>query len=145
MKFPKRLQDIWGQAQKRLPKQEIKTRHSFTFTSNNHGNKTFQTISNVIYAHTGKIPKGKDTLVKDLGKKSQFSYILKLAWLVHWQLSPIGATCTLTTSANGQLAWVANWQQAPMPEKEKNKEFIPTKTRLTTSSRISKTQMNHVI
>ena len=35
---------------------------------------------------------GKDTLVKDLGKKSQFSHTLKLARLCHWQLAPIGAT-----------------------------------------------------
>ena len=65
----------------------------------------------------------KDTLVKDLGKKSQFSYTLKLARLVHWQLAPTGATCTLTTSANGQLARVSNWQQAPTPENEKKKKI----------------------
>ena len=29
-------------------------------------------MSNVIYAHTEKIMEGKDTLVKDLGKKPQF-------------------------------------------------------------------------
>ena len=40
-------------------------------------------MSNVIYAHTVKIPEGKDTLVKDLGKISQFSHTLKLARLVH--------------------------------------------------------------
>ena len=38
-----------------------------------------RTMSNVIYAHTEKILEGKDTLVKDLGKKSQFSHTLKLA------------------------------------------------------------------
>ena len=78
-------------------------------------------MSNVIYAHTEKRPKGKDTLVKDLGKKSQFSHTLKLAWFSHWQLAPIGATCSLTTSANAQLARVANWQQAPTPKNEKQR------------------------
>ena len=123
MKFLKRWQDIWGQTQRGLPKQEIKTRHSFPFTSNNHGNKTFQTMRNVIYAHIVKRLEGKDTLVKDLGKKSQFSHTLKLARLYHWQLAPTGATCSLKTSANAQLAWVANWQQVPMPENEKTKNF----------------------
>ena len=68
-------------------------------------------MSNVIYAHTVKRPEGKDTLVKDLGKKSQFSHTLKLARLCHWQLAPTGATCSLKTSANAQLAWVANWKK----------------------------------
>ena len=81
------------------------------------------TMSNVIYAHTEKRPEGKDTLVKDLGKKSQFSHTLKLARLVHWQLALTGTTCTLTTSANCKLAWVANWQQAPMPKNEKTNNF----------------------
>ena len=40
-------------------------------------------MSNVIYAHKVKRPEGKDTLVKDLGKKSQFSHTLKLARLCH--------------------------------------------------------------
>ena len=61
----KSWQDICGQTQKGLPKQEIKTRHSFPFTSNNHRKKTFQTMSNVIYAHTEEIPEGKDALLKD--------------------------------------------------------------------------------
>ena len=126
-------------------KRTSKTRHSFPFTSSNHGEKTFQTMSNVIYAHIEKRPEGKDTLVKDLGKKSQFSHTLKLARIYDWKLAPTGATCSLKTSTNGQLARVANWKQAPTPENEKNKEFLPTKTRLTTSSKISKTQMNHVI
>ena len=56
-------------------------------------------------------------------EKTQFSHTLKLARLVHWQLAPTDATCTLTTSANGQLARVANWQQAPTPENEKTKNF----------------------
>ena len=123
MKFLKKWQDIWYQTQRWLPKHEIKTRHSFPFTSSNHSKKTSQTMSNVIYAHTRKRPEGKDTLVKDLGKKSHFSHTLKLARLVHWQVAPTGATCSLTTSANGQLAWVANWQQAPTPENEKTKNF----------------------
>ena len=122
-KFLKRWQDIWGQTQRGLPKQEIKTRHSFPFTSNNHGKKTFQTMSNVIYAHTVKRPEGKDTLVKDLGKKSQFSHVLKLARLCHWQLVPTGMTCSLKISVNAQLARVANWQQAPTLENEKIKNF----------------------
>ena len=55
-------------------------------------------MNNVIYVHTEKRPEGKDTLVKDLGKKSQFSHTLKLAQLYHWQ-----------------LARLAHWQLAPMP------------------------------
>ena len=46
-------------------------------------------MSNVIYAHTEERPEGKDTLVKDLGKKTQFSYTLKLARLVNWKLVPM--------------------------------------------------------
>ena len=41
-KFLKRIQDIWGQAQKGLPKHDLKTRHSFPLTSRNHRKKTFQ-------------------------------------------------------------------------------------------------------
>ena len=80
-------------------------------------------MSNVIYAHTEKRLEGKDTLVKDLGKKSQFSHTLKLARLLWVKIAPTGTTCSLKTSANGQLAWVANWQQVPMPENEKTKNF----------------------
>ena len=82
-----------------------------------------QSWRKVIYAHTVKRAKGKDTLVKDLGKKSQFSHTLKLARLCHWQLVPTGATYSLKASANGKLARVTNWKQVPMPENEKTKNF----------------------
>ena len=68
-------------------------------------------MSNLIYAHTVKRPEGKDTPVKDLGKKSRFSHTLKLARLYHWQLAPTGVACSLTTSANGKLARVTNWNK----------------------------------
>ena len=65
-------------------------------------------MRNVIYSHTVKGPEGKDTLVKDLGKKSQFSHTLKLARILWVKLAPTGMTFSLTTSANGQLVRVAN-------------------------------------
>ena len=65
-------------------------------------------MSNVIYAHIVKRSEGKDTLVKDLGKKSQFSHTLKLARLLWLKLAPTGVNFSLKTSTNGQLAWVAN-------------------------------------
>ena len=77
-------------------------------------------MSNVIYAHKltskgenvsiiqRKGPEGKDTLVKDLGKKLNFSHTLKLAQLLWVKLMLTGTICTLTTSANGKLVQVAN-------------------------------------
>ena len=46
-------------------------------------------MSNVIYAHIVKILEGKDTLVKDLGKKISI-----------FTNPEIGMTLSLTTSAN---------------------------------------------
>ena len=49
---------------------EIPQKATIHMRSNTHGNKTFQTMRNVIYTHIVKRPEGKDTLVKDLGKKN---------------------------------------------------------------------------
>ena len=54
-------------------------------------------MSNVIYAHTEEIQEGKDTLVKDLGKKSS-----------NFTHPEIGPTCTLTTSAKWRDLYMDN-------------------------------------